>query len=245
MEKYLSIINYRTLIAIIIAIVTVFLAYKFNLYYNIDLTLLSIAIIFPLVFNIRGSFKRREKALEHLSQFRSALKTLHYFFVSCSELTENDKQEISNILLGISKSLISHLGNNGYNTKDIDESIQKVFEFMNDKNEVISRRLRDRIFRFLSDLHESVENLHAIHCHRTPISLKAYCEYFIYVFPLFYSPSMIYNIGIESPKWVTYFIVIVSQFILISLYNIQDQLEYPFDKVGLDDIDLEIFRFER
>jgi hypothetical protein len=245
MNKYLSIINYRTLIAIIIALVTVFFTYRFNLYYNIDLTLLSIAIIFPLVFNIRGSFKRREKALEHLSQFRSALKTLHYFFMSCSELTENKKQEVSNILLGISNNLISHLGNNGYKTKNIDESIQKVFEFINDNNELIPRRIRDRLFRFLNDLHESVENLHAIHCHRIPISLKAYCEYFIYVFPLFYSPSMIYNVGIDSPRWVTYFIVIVSQFILISLYNIQDQLEYPFDKVGLDDINLEIFKFDR
>jgi len=32
---------------------------------------------------------------------------------------------------------------------------------------------------------------------------------------------------------------------LISLYNIQDQMEYPFDKEGIDDIDLEIFKMTR
>jgi hypothetical protein len=39
--------------------------------------------------------------------------------------------------------------------------------------------------------------------------------------------------------------VILSEFILISLYNIQDQMEYPFDREGLDDIKLDIFKIER
>ena len=37
------------------------------------------------------------------------------------------------------------------------------------------------------------------------------------------------------------FLIILSEFILISLYNIQDDMEYPFDKQGLDDIKLEEF----
>jgi len=228
-----------------IAVVTLVLSYKFEIYYNIDLTLLSIAIIFPLVFNIRGSFRRREKALEHLSQLRSSLKTIYYFFMSTTGLTENDKQEITDILLEISNKIIIHLSNNNYDTKDLDESIDKIFKFVVDKNELIPKRLKDRIYRFLNDLHESIENLNAIHVHRTPISLKAYCEYFIYIFPFIYTPAMIYKIGVDAPLWITGFIVIFSEFMLISLYNIQDQMEYPFDNVGLDDINLDIFKFDR
>ena len=37
----------------------------------------------------------------------------------------------------------------------------------------------------------------------------------------------------------------LSEFILISLYNIQDQMEYPFDKDGLDDIRLDDFKINR
>jgi hypothetical protein len=44
---------------------------------------------------------------------------------------------------------------------------------------------------------------------------------------------------------LTYFVVILSEFILISLYNIQDQMEYPFDDNGLDDIQLQKFKFKR
>jgi len=245
MNKYLSIINIRTLISLAIAGVMLYFAFVYDISYNIDLTLLSIAIIFPLVFNIRGSFRRREKALEHLSQFRSALKTIHYFFMSEPKLSDEDKQEISAILLEISDNTMIHLRESDYSTKNIDISINKISEFVNSKDTLISRGLKAKIFRFLNDIHESVENLHAIHVHRTPVSLKAYCEFFIYIFPLIYVPAILFKVGMDSSKWVTILIVMFSEFILISLFNIQDQMEYPFDNVGLDDIHLGIFKFNR
>ena len=225
--------------------VTTFVAYEFEINFNVDLTLISIAVIFPLVFTIRGSFRRREKALEHLSQFRSSLKTVHYFILSNKGLSDEFKNEASNILLDISEDVMNHLKNSIYSTKDLDSVIEQVYTFIDEKEEFISGKIRDKIFRFMNDLHESIENLHAIHTHRTPISLKAYCKIFIYMFPLIYAPTIINNIGFETPQWFTYFIVIVTEFILISLYNIQDQLEYPFDDVGLDDIQLDSFKFDR
>ena len=73
----------------------------------------------------------------------------------------------------------------------------------------------------------------------------AYCEIFIYIFPFIYAPTIIFNIGAQTPEWISYFIVFLTEFILISLYNIQNQLEYPFDNVGMDDINLDNFRIER
>ena len=48
----------------IISILVPVVCYEYEVIYDIDLTLISIAIIFPLVFAIRGAFRRREKALE-------------------------------------------------------------------------------------------------------------------------------------------------------------------------------------
>ena len=202
-------------------------------------------MIFPLVFTIRGSFRRREKALEHLSQFRSALKTVHYFILSSKDLPEENKSELLGVILEISEKVMGHLKSDTYTAKDLDEVIHKVYMFTSEKDAFIPKGVRDKVFRFMNDLHESIENLHAIHTHRTPISLKAYCKIFIYIFPLIYSPTIINNIGLETPQWITYFIVLVTEFILISLYNIQDQLEYPFDDHGLDDIKLDNFKFNR
>ena len=101
---------------------------------------------------------------------------------------------------------------------------------------------------YLQKVQEGIENCLAIHIHRTPISLKAYCKIFIYIFPIIYTPSIINKIGVENPQWLTYFVIIknpISEFILISLYNIQDDMEYPFDKQGLDDIKLEEFLIKK
>ena len=245
MGQYISILNYRTLLVLIISSVTIFLAYKFDINFSVDLTLISIAIIFPLVFSIRGSFRRREKALEHLSQFRSSLKTINCFILSKNEMSEEFKMEISEIIVEISNMVVTHLQNKDSNAKDLDSVTNRVYDFIADKDEFISRSLRDKVFRYMNDLHESIENLRAIHIHRTPISLRAYCIVFIYLFPLIYTPTIISDIGVDKPQWITYFIVLISEFILISLYNIQDHMEYPFDDVGLDDIKLENFKIDR
>ncbi|WP_019669854.1 cytochrome P450 family protein [Eudoraea adriatica] len=207
--------------------------------------MLSIAIIFPLVFTIRGSFRRREKALQHLSKFRSALKTVHYFVMSNNELSPESKKEMTDILLNISEQTMDQLKNNGDNTKELDDIIDQVLTFIVANDQTVSKNLKDRTFRFMKDLHESIENLHAINTHRTPISLKAYCLVFIYIFPLIYAPTIIYDVGLENNQAITYFIVILTEFILVSLYNIQDHLEYPFDDVGLDDINLDTFKLNR
>lgn len=244
-KKYLSILNYRTAIVLIISVIVTYISYRYDINFNVDLTLLSIAIIFPLVFTIRGSFRRREKALEHLSEFRSTIKTVKYFLLSNQELSDKYKHEIEEILLNINSSVLSHLEKKDSTMKDLDDIIHNVYQFVLDKHDDIPRQIREKVFRFMKDMHESIENLHAIHTHRTPISLMAYCLIFIYIFPLIYAPTMINNIGVYAPEWVAYLVVVLTEFILISLYNIQDQLEYPFDKVGMDDINLDNFRIDR
>jgi len=202
-------------------------------------------MIFPLVFTIRGSFRRRDKALEHLSQFRSSLKTIHYYFLGNQKFSTAEKDEVYLIIESINHKVLAHLGQNNYETKYLDDSVYQVYEFMEQKKELINGRLKSKVFRFLADVHESIENLNAIHSHRTPISLRAYCKFFIYIFPFFYAPIVIHNVGHENSEFISYFVVLATQFILISLYNIQDKLEHPFDNDGLDDINLDIFKISK
>ena len=229
---------------LISALIT-FLCLRFGLNFNVDLTLLSIAIIFPLVFTIRGSFKRREKALEHLSDFLSSVKTVKYFLLSNDDLDPKQKAEAEEILVEINNKTLEHLSKRNNDIKLLDENSHKIYQFVLEEQNHIPAKLKDRIFKYMKVMHESIENLHAIHSHRTPISLMAYCEIFIYIFPFIYAPTIIYNLGMEGAGWVAYFIVLLTQFILISLYNIQNQLEYPFDNIGMDDINLDNFKIER
>jgi len=136
-KPYLVIINSRTWIALFISIITPYLCFTYNVSFDMDLTLISIAMIFPLVFTIRGSFRRREKALEHLSEFRGTIKTLDYFFKSNLKLTEEDNAEVSEILLKISNNLMSQLKNNSHETARLDGNIDELYVFVQDHKDSI------------------------------------------------------------------------------------------------------------
>ncbi len=222
-----------------------FATIHFNLGYNVDLTLLSIAIIFPLVFNIRSAFRRREKALEHMSQFRASLKTVYFYLQLSFDLKADDKLRLESIVEGISEKVIVHLRKTEEDTLEVDGAMDELQEFIIHLRGDIPGRIRDRIFRYVNNIQEGFENVHAINIHRTPKALKAYCLVFIYVFPFIYAPTIVFNIGLDNNLWIVYLLVVVTQFILMSLYNIQDQMEYPFDDVGADDINLENFKINR
>tara|TARA_X000001036_G_scaffold160855_1_gene152552 strand:+ start:1954 stop:2697 length:744 start_codon:yes stop_codon:yes gene_type:complete len=245
LNRYLIIINNKTLIALGISILVLFIAEKYSIDYEIDLTLISIAIIFPLVFCIRSAFRRREKALEHLSQFRSNLRTIEHY-VKMSKLSDEKLENFSNLIIKLETDFLDELSKSTIDLKKIDKNTQGIFDFLKNNDEEISGGIRQKAIRFLRDVSDGQDNLIAIYLHRTPISLKAYCLIFIYLFPLVYTPTIIHKMGNDSDAMIlTSFVVLLSEFILISLYNIQDQMEYPFDDDGLDDIQLKKFKSDR
>lgn len=245
MNQYFSIINHRTLITLVISLVVPYLCYSHEIIYNIDLTLISIAIIFPLVFAIRGAFKRREKALEHLSKMKSALIGIQYLIKANNKMSVEEQEKGSILCTEIADRFMDHLDGSTPSKDDLDASFMSLVNFMEKNPETISNGLKTKINGIIQKVHEGMENALAIHIHRTPISLKAYCKVFIYIFPIIYTPTIINKIGLDNPEWITYFVVILSEFILISLYNIQDDMEYPFDHKGLDDIKLDSFRLKK
>ncbi|MDN3202763.1 hypothetical protein [Algoriphagus sediminis] len=245
MEKYLSIINKRTFIALGIAAVAVFLTVNFNFEYNFDLTMISIAIIFPLVFTIRSAFKRREKALEFLSRFRSGLITTDASIQSNSKLNGQERIMIRGHILEISRLMTLYLGPETLGFESVRKEASRVTAFVNERKEKFKAGPTLKIYGLFRDVYQGIENAGAIKEHRTPTSIRAYCLIFIYLYPVIYSPSLYYRLssGIgDWDIWVLYFLCLFSTFILISLFNVQEQLENPFDQDGLDDIHLDSFR---
>lgn len=243
MKKYLQIINIRTFQVLLICLAISFLVIQYKVKYNYDLTVLSIAIIFPLVFTIRAAFRRREKALEHLSRFKASILIVHYCFQRSKKLTEEKKWVIRNMLVQISDSLVTKLSRHSNDQTELRANLAAAFQFIQDHKEEISTSEAMKIFRFMKDVHTTIENLIAIDTHRTPISLRAYCQVFIYFFPVIYTPALLHRLEHNSPDWVVYTLSMITGFILISLFNVQDEMEHPFDQQGLDDIRLSEFKF--
>ena len=99
-----------------------------------------------------------------------------------------------------------------------------------------------KIIRFVQDVNDGMDNTISLKMHGTPISMRAYCLVFVCIFPFVFSPTIVFHLA-DSPWPLTYGLSVLHGFILIALYNVQVQMENPFDQIGLDDIKLDEFRF--
>jgi hypothetical protein len=92
-----------------------------------------------------------------------------------------------------------------------------------------------RVSQYVSKIIIAFDNMKIIHNYRTPITLRTYSKVFIYIFPIIYGPYFASTFNDYSAS-LEYVMPILYSFILVSLDNIQDHLENPFDDVGEDDI---------
>lgn len=244
MYKYLAIIDHKTGYVLFLCLLITYLCLTFDFTFNLNILLFSIAIIFPLVFTIRQAFRRRDNIIHLLSVFKSSLNAVYYCFANNNKLSDGSKASVAEKLQRISLQFFQVLSNNTYDCTEVRNRIDEVFMFLNENRDTISNGTSLKIIRFLKDAHESVENTVGLKMHGTPVSLRAYCLVFIYAFPLVFVPTLVNDLA-NSPAWVIYSLSVIHGFVLISLYNVQDAMENPFDQIGLDDIKLEEFYFQR
>ena len=92
----------------------------------------------------------------------------------------------------------------------------------------------------------SAEKIRGIKIHGTPISLKKYCLLFIYFSPFLYNSQSTVNDfdwSLFSPIPLLFSMVI--SFVLMTLYNVQDYIENPFDQEGLDDLKIHSIKVDK
>ena len=241
------IINYKTLIVTARSLISTWLCMHYNLQANFPLTLVGIAIVFPVVFSIDSAYKRRERALMLLADFEGHLKALH--MASRDWLDINDEAFIGKFK-GNMVSLYTAIREYFIGTspddlkeelvdvrmKELSESVQQLRNFDLQSGEM------SRVNQYISKILIDIQNLKTIYQYRTPITLRAYSRVFIYSFPVLYGPYFVfaaqsYSVGLE------YMMPVVFSFILVSLDNIQMHLESPFDQIGEDDIKFDVEKF--
>lgn len=244
MKKYLIIVNWRTFVALAITGLTTHFTLVNNFQYNFDLTMISIAIIFPLVFTIKSAFRRREKAIEHLAKFKSGLITVNACLQSQSKICDEDKNNLRDTIYNISRYLIEYLGPEQTSLETARKEATKISNYIMERSNSMKFNASLKIQGFMKDVLLGIENTSGIKEHRTPASIRAYCLVFIYLYPIIYVPSVYFRLlngGSQSDPWLLYTLALISSFILISLFNVQEQLENPFDQDGIDDVKLEMF----
>ena len=247
-KKIFSIFNLHTFFIIAEAIGVYYLFKNINLTMSVNFDIISIAIIFPLVFTITGAFNKRQESLNYLSIFRTKIITLQNIFVAVEGVTKKDQKKLSEILLNLEKYSFSLLkGRKKYSIMGIRKFSGEIFELTLSNLSNFNDREKDSMIRVKNEIFENIENLHALQSHGTPISLRSYCLIFIYLFPLIYTPSLIDGIKSSISEYqniISLGFTILISFTLIALYNIQNYIENPFDQKGFDDVKLKEFKLK-
>jgi len=244
LRHFLKIIDYQTVIISILSLIATKICIGFGFYAKLPLSLIGIAIIFPIVFSINAAYKRREDALKYFASIKGHFWSIFFALrdwpssADKGALFANEHKKIAIDIVKTMKNYFQKPSNNElaklYNMFSL---LSKLHEKM--RKEGVPANEISRINQYLKSIIVDFERIRNILNHRTPISLRAYSKIFLNIFPLLFAPYFAW-ISNESYLWTGYMVALLYSIVLVSLDNIQEHLENPFDAIGTDDIDFDV-----
>jgi hypothetical protein len=245
LKSFSLIINYKTFIVTGLSVLSSYLCFTLGLTAKFPDMLVGVAIVFPVVFSIGSAYTRRETALQRFSDFKGHAVAIYFATKDWSATKEHNlsitAKSLIHEMLVLMKDMFKTTKKDDWITNE--KKIYKLFSqlsslTMNMREYGVQSGEISRISQYVSKMIIAFDNMRIIHQYRTPITLRAYSKVFIYTFPIIYGPYFASTFHDFSAQ-LEYVMPILYSFILVSLDNIQDHLENPFDDVGEDDILIE------
>ena len=244
-KSFYLIINYKTFIITALSVLSTYLCYKYEFTAKFPDMLVGVAIVFPVVFSIGSAYTRRETALQRLADFKGHAIALYYAARDWSADKNHDlapqMKQIIHDMMTLMKDMFRTAHDSDWHDNEI--RMYKHFSALSSltmefrKYGVQSGEI-SRVSQYVSKIIIAFDNMKIIHNYRTPVTLRMYSKVFIYIFPIIYGPYFASMVKDFSPS-LEYVMPVLYSFILVSLDNIQDHLENPFDDVGEDDIKID------
>ncbi|MBP9926653.1 MAG: hypothetical protein KBF45_11770 [Cyclobacteriaceae bacterium] len=243
-RSFTLIINYKTFIITALSVISTYACYKFGLTAKFPDMLVGVAIVFPVVFSIGSAYTRRETALQRYADFKGHAIAIYYATRDWPvnknhDLPAQTKQIIFDMLT-LMRNMFKTERDQEWQQSEV--NMYKLFSRLSRiTNEMKNYGVQSEISRasqYVSKIIIAFDNMKIIHNYRTPITLRTYSKVFIYVFPIIYGPYFASTAADYSAS-LEYVMPVLYSFILVSLDNIQDHLENPFDDVGEDDISID------
>ena len=248
-NRFFLIVNLQTLIISLLAVASTWLCVYYKFEADFPLTLIATSIVFPIVFSIGGAYKRREAALKEYAAIKGYLRAI--YFVSRDWLPEVKSENLKK-MENLIHDFFSNFRTMFLGSVDkLEENEKAVYKNFSDFSLYIKHELREeglpggecsRTNQYLQKMMISFESIKHIYQYRTPRTLRSFSNLFIKILPIIYGPYFAYKA--EGMPWVLeYVIPVLLTMILVSLDNIQEHLENPFDQVGEDDITINVEKF--
>lgn len=249
LKRLFFFVNLKSLAVAALALVSTYLCRRFNLLAEFPLTLITTAVIFPIVFSIGGAYKRRESALREYGSIKAHGRAIFFAARDWPQKSDKETRARTITLLGDLLKACRRLF-----TEPIEkmprneEAVYKVFSQLS--NHIISLRNdkglasgeASRCNQYLSKMILAFESIKHIYQYRTPRALRLYSDIFIIVLPILYGPYFAF-ISQKFSRGLEYLLPIIFSVVLVTLDQIQEHLENPFDQIGEDDVVINAEKF--
>lgn len=248
-KDFVSVMDAQTVIVTLLAVASTYLCVRFGWLADIPTGLIGLAVVFPIVFSINAAYKRREEALKFFSGIKGhavALYFAHRDWVPGDEGAESEHaarmREMIEELLGAIRADLGGKGRSG-------ESLGRVFAIFSRlsgsleglRGAGVAANEISRANQYASKMMIDFERMRNIAHYRTPIALRAYSRVFLNLFPIAFGPYFAHLCSkSETFHWVGYMVAVLYSLVLVTLDNVQEDLEDPYDELGEDDVKLDV-----
>jgi hypothetical protein len=242
------IINFKAILIVFIAIILTYLCIIYKIKADFSLTLIGIAIVFPVVFSIGEAYKRRESALAYYANLKAHGRSI--YLASRDWMDNMEPAHIEELRLQLRDILLTArelFQGDRKNSERLENQIYKEFSDLSRKlkefrNHGLTPGEMSRVNQYQSKMMDAFENMKHIYQYRTPRSLRAYGQIFTYLVPIVYAPYFAF-VAHDSLNVLSFIMPVLFTLVLVGLDNIQDQLENPFDLIGEDDVKINAEEF--
>lgn len=236
-----KIVNLKSLFISALAVLSTWICLRLKIIADFPLTLIATAIVFPLVFSISSAYTRREKALEELGSIKAHGRALYlasrYWVSEIDHCRDEDlKSALGDLLASIRDLLMNPTSQMPIHEPRVHAAFGRLSAFVQDMRRAhLSTSETSPLHQAVARMLVAFENLKHIYEYRTPLTLRAFSDFFILLLPVLYGPYFAYQAN-QFSLTLFYVMPILFAWILVGLANIQDQLENPFDQIGTDDV---------
>jgi predicted membrane chloride channel (bestrophin family) len=247
-QEFGSVVNLRTLVVAGLSVASTYLCARMAWEAEIPTGLIGLAVVFPIVCSINAAYRRREEVLRYFGAIKAHAVALYYAqrdWVPGAAGPESPhasaaRENVERLL----RALRQHFSKHGGRSQ---ETFQAVYSCLSQIS-LLNERMRDagvpaneisRANQYLSKLSIDFERMGNYLDYRTPRSLRAYSRVFLTAFPILFGPYFA-HLSQRSYPAAGYVVAVLYSMVLVSLDNIQSDLEDPYDEVGTDDVKLDV-----
>ena len=243
-KQFYKVVDYHTWLVTGLSLLVVYLCRRFDYLVDLPTTLIGIAVVFPLVFSINSAYRRREDALSAFASLKAHGAALVFAHREWPDGDISHATRANELLYGLLTAVAQHVTTNDRDPIKTKRHIYTIFSDFSRSHELlrasgVPANEVSRANQYLRQLIIDFEKMNNIANYRTPLALRAYSRLFLNVFPLLFGPYFA-NIAYPENASAGYVVAVLYSLVLVSLDNIQDHLENPFDGVGADDLHLDV-----